>query len=266
MGVNQLLVLFTFIIVLFFISGCTPLPPQLTTSLATLKISEPIIYSFDIKNPSQLGVTKEFSNLNLEFSPSSKFIIDSSKTTIDKTSIKDGETARATISITSLEVGSFVIKGNLNYEDNGVKDSIPIQIDSITPQIGNERFLTIELKEKRLFINPSTEFGQPKTLHIIIKKEKDSQYSTGKIRIISAGYSQLDCIEGYECIKEKENELYILTDISKNREIPFQITINRPDPTTNSVSFKPSMELWYSKDSTSKWGKLTTSNFDVSSR
>lgn len=264
MRVKKLLLVLTSLLIIL-ISGCSPSPPNVTTLPLTLKILEPISYSFDINNPSQFLVTKEFSNLSVQFGTSDQYVIDNSKIMIDKTTIKDSEKATVKLSITSLAVGTFIINGNVNYKLNEIDQSLPLKISVNTLQVGNENLMTLELKERNLFINPSTDFGKPKTLHIIIKKEKDDKYARGKIKIVSESYSKLDCVSGWKCNEEKENGLEIFTEISKNLEVPFQITINKPGSQTDSVSFTPTMELFYSKDGASNWGKLSSNSFKVSS-
>ncbi len=125
--------------------------------------------------------------------------------------------------------------------------------------------MTLKLKEQGWLFNPKTDFGIAKTLHIVIDKEKDVKYKYGKIRIESARYTQLQCVEGYDCSNEGNNIINISTDIADNVEIPFILTVNKADSLTTSTSFEPIMELLYSKDAKTNWGILTSSTFKVSS-
>lgn len=267
MGIKILLIMFAVLIVAL-ISGCTPAPPELETPIANLKISETVDYGFSIKNPSQIGVKKEFSDFNLKFIPSEKFFIDNSQIVFDKSSIKDRENARVTVPIVSLFVGEFLIEGDLvytlDYEEEKQTKTVPFKINSNTPHLGNEKQVVLKLKEGNILkINPKTDFGKPRTLHLEIKKEKDNKYSQGKIIIKSELYSKLSCVTGYECVNEGDNQIEIFIDISKNLEVPFDLTVNKPGPQTDEVSFTSTIELWYKPDNSSNWGKITENSFSV---
>ena len=226
-----------------FIVGCNKPSLKITAPSAKLELSEPIEYTFIIKN----NMDKEISNFTLLPINSEDFILNDSSIKATPNSINKSDTSNITIEIISLKVGKSKVNLTFSYVNikNGElnKTSIPLELD--TPLPNNESYINFKLNKHEFKIDTET------NLSVEIEKSNYEPFKNVKLIIESPYYySNLYCIKNSNCTLNQYNQLTIFIEggLEKKNYPSFNILVS-PVQGQGKVNFPINLtiKLFYSK-------------------